>query len=269
MRILVALSLLAASLVAAVGVAPSADAAETTYDACPASASAWDLVAPNLTQPSDLYPPFTTPSADDVSDLVDCASPFQPPVPSGPDDILAAVVDFSFDGLPDDPCYEVTEIVVTTSGAPEITWAFLPFNTASNDPVTGPTGTGNGAVQGYNYPSGVLLPVGLTGVLVYSPSAQPASGTYDVSYEVDPSEISLADLAAGNLGAVILPLADPGDGPQTSFDSIEASVTVDDSACPGPTTTTTSTTTTAPAPLPVTPTTIAARAVATTPSFTG
>ena len=138
---------------------------------------------------------------------------------------------------------------LTSTGTPVgFGWGIIAYNTSTNA-VIPPTAGDDGVFQVFGATAGQTVSEG--GATFRSPSAQPASGSYSVIGDLDPTAITLADLVAGRLGIAAVVL-NP-DGPDT-LTSLTVSVTTDSSACE-PTSSTTSTTlatptTTAPAAAP-------------------
>ncbi len=171
---------------------------------------------------------------------------------------------YSFAGLPTDPCNVVTAISATSDGQPDgAGWAILAFNADTGVPIGGLDGN-DGFFQQFGSAQGFILDYG--GLDLISTADQPLSGRYAVSYDWDPADISLPDLAAGHFGlsAVVL---NAGTAFDDTLHSLTVTVTVDDAACTQPTSTTT--TTTAPTTTAPTTTTAAAQPQALTPTFTG
>ena len=250
-----------AILIGVLALPQAASAAETDYDACPDSASAW------LDDGVTAYPPYDTSAPGDPSALIGCAGPY-----SGvPGQLVNAVTGYTFAGLPTDPCNVVTGITAISTGTPGgFGWPVLAFNSDTGNPVIGVDGF-DGFFQQWGRPQGVTVPT--HGVVVVSPVDQPASGSYAVSYDLDPAGISLVDLAAGNLSLTAIVL-NRGDAADDVVESLQVSVVVDDAGCTVPTSTTTTTTptttsTTTPTTTVAPTTTAAAQPQALTPTFTG
>ncbi len=240
-----------ALLIALMMVMPSASqAAEVPFTSCPSEVASW---ANN----DAAYPPFGSVGADSADGLVNCAAPFAPESSTEQN----VTMTFPFAQLPTDPCNTLVSVSLTSTGTPEgAGWGFVAYNVG--DPsihYTGPSGTGDGGFQQFGATQGTLITT--NGGTFYSPIAQPASGAYSVTYQLDPAQLDLATLAAGHLGVSAV-VFDPGD----VLTSMTVQVVVDDSACPPASSSTTST---EPTPTSTTSTTAPKVQAATSPKFTG
>lgn len=224
-----------------------------TFVAAPSGAAPLPAACPTeaaLVAVGGFVPPFVTGTA--VTGLVDCATPI-----TGAEAFNLSVT-FGELGVVDDGCSTVSAIEITITGTPSSSGYLI----TSYDPTTQtlvPLASGADAFfQAYDSTAGQILNLPGGGV-GESPTNQPSSGTYSVTGSLDPSVLSLADLAAGHLAAAILAI----DGTD-SVTSITATVTLDSSACSSSTTTTTA----APTTTTTTATAVAA-AVEVAPVFTG
>jgi hypothetical protein len=218
-----------------------ADAATTT--SCPTSAETMSV--------GSFLPPYA--AGDAITDLVGCGAPFD-----GNDPASLGNVDLQFGdlGITDEACATLEAIEVSVTGSPGAAGYGLITYVPSTDAFIPLAGGQTAFYQQYDAAEGDEVSDG--GLSFFSPSAQPASGSYTVTAGLDPTAVSLAQLAAGDLAVAVLVIG-AGDPPDV-VESVTVTVTTDDSGCEPTTTTTVA---------PTTSTTAAVAAVEVTPAFTG
>lgn len=197
---------------------PTSPVSADTFEGCPTSAE--EFSGQIITPPTEAGTPIT--------DLIGCEAAY-----SASELTTSVIVQFGdlvtdVGGLfPDDAC-TATGLTFTVTGSPISSgiaaWA---FNSVTNTRI--PLASGQDAiVLLYGIPAGFedVITDPADPLVIYSPIDQPESGSYPVTATLDPSGISLADLAAGGLRVVLV-----GTDGSDVVDEVVASVTIDGSTC--------------------------------------